>query len=130
MPPSPVAGATLWRLWPPPVAPGGRRWTTANVSEGGIREAQAKIVLTLAGPDAPVEAERVEGVFSYYGLTANYMNGLPPVRQISGTGRFDENQMVLETNSGALLRATRVPRAIIRIAISSPSTPSPWTRCP
>ncbi|MGE0724008.1 MAG: AsmA-like C-terminal domain-containing protein [Alphaproteobacteria bacterium] len=110
-----VPTEVLWRLWPPPVAPGGRRWTTANVSDGGVREAQAKLTATLESPDAPIQVERLEGVFSFQGLTANYMTGLPPVRQIAGTARFDEQQMVLETTSGSLLRATRVPRATIRI---------------
>ncbi|MGE0718785.1 MAG: AsmA-like C-terminal domain-containing protein [Alphaproteobacteria bacterium] len=110
-----VSTATLGRIWPRAVVPNGRRWVIANITDGGIRDAQLKLDMTLPTPGAEPRVDRLEGVFSYAGLTVNYMNGLPPVRQVAGTARFDDQQMVLETAGGVLLRQTRVGRGTIRL---------------
>ncbi|MCC7273504.1 MAG: hypothetical protein IT561_12615 [Alphaproteobacteria bacterium] len=105
----------LGRLWPRAIVTNGRRWVVANITEGGVRDAQIKVDLSLATPSAEPRVEKLDGLFSFTGLTVNYLPGLPPVRQVAGTGRFDDQQLVLETTGGTLLRTTRVNRSVVRI---------------
>lgn len=87
--------ATLWRLWPAALVPGGRRWVVANIADGGVRDAQIRFAATLP-PEGEPRVERLDGIFSYQGLTVTYMPGLPPVRQVGGQARFDDQQLTLD----------------------------------
>lgn len=106
--------ATLWRLWPAALVPGGRRWVVANIADGGVRDAQIRFAATLP-PEGEPRVERLDGIFSYQGLTVTYMPGLPPVRQVGGQARFDDQQLTLDLAGGALLRQTRVERSTVRV---------------
>ncbi|WP_374443945.1 DUF3971 domain-containing protein [Stella sp.] len=110
-----VPTPTLWRLWPATIVPNGRRWVSTNIADGRVRDAQIKVEAVLPGGGGEPRVEKLDGVFSYEGLTVTYLNGLPPVRQAHGTARFDDQQMVLDVAGGVLGRQTRVDRSTVRI---------------
>ncbi|BBK38174.1 hypothetical protein STAQ_32520 [Allostella sp. ATCC 35155] len=107
--------AMLWRLWPEGMVPGGRRWVTANIADGRVRDAQIKVAAAIPPEGGEPRVERLDGVFAYEGLTVTYLAGLPPARQAHGTARFDDQQMVLDIAGGSLGRQTRVERSTVRI---------------
>lgn len=107
--------ATLGRLWPAMLVPGGRRWVTTNIVDGGVRDAQIRVAFTLPPDGGEPQVGKLDGAFSYHGLTVTYLPGLPPVRQVHGTARFDDQQMVLDVAGGTLLRSTRVERSVVRL---------------
>ncbi|BBK33362.1 hypothetical protein STHU_39960 [Allostella humosa] len=106
---------TLWQLWPQSLVPGGRRWVVANIADGRVRDAQIRVAATLPAGGGEARVDKLDGVFSYEGLTVTYMPGLPSVRQVHGVARFDDQQLVLDVAGGTLLRQTRVDRTTVRV---------------
>lgn len=93
----------LKKIWPPLAAPGARRWTVENVSDGVITEADVKIDLTSQAlwdglNDRPIANELIDVTFSYTGATVHYFGELPSIRDASGTAhlRGDEFELMLE----------------------------------
>jgi hypothetical protein len=78
--------ADLKTLWPKPVSPNARAWVTGQMRTGLLPQGTIKAALA---PDAIVDNvipnEGLEIVFDYTGLTADYLDGLPPL--VDGRGR-------------------------------------------
>jgi hypothetical protein len=91
----------LSAYWPAGVAKGGRRWVLANVSDGVVPEARAIVEAEFGGGKEPT-FKNVRGAFLYGGLTVKYLKGLPPVREVTGSGIFTEDRIDFRVASAKL----------------------------
>jgi uncharacterized protein YhdP len=95
--------AAILRYWPQALGAEARNWISKNVSGGMAEEGQ--IDLALAVPrDDPRNAviERAEGSFRASGLTVTYLEGLPPLQDVSGEGRLVGNILTMTVGAGRI----------------------------
>jgi len=96
-----MPAARMAEFWPPAFSPGGRTWATTNVTTGVLD--RAVVEFSLKGPlDAPNRAavEHIEATLAYHDMLVTYIPGMFPVRDVSGTARFDGKVLRFETRSG------------------------------
>ena len=89
-------------IWPRAFSPGGRRWTLANIHDGILDEASAKLALDIDPVAHTAGVLSATGTLRYHDLTVGYFEGLPPVRKVNGTASFAGNHMEFTPTSGAL----------------------------
>ena len=80
----------LDRFWPLIAVPDVRKWITANITTGEIREIEVQAELAL--PVAPAGSLRVDGLdgtFAYRDLEVAYLRPMTPVTEVTGQGRFN-----------------------------------------
>jgi hypothetical protein len=99
-----VPVARFASLWPAAMSPGGRRWTLANVHGGVLDEGALQLALDLDPSAHTMALRNATGTLRYHGLTINYLDGLPPVRQVDGTAKFADDQLVFTPTAGTLKR--------------------------
>jgi Protein of unknown function/AsmA-like C-terminal region len=87
--------------WPAGVAESSRRWVLANISEGILPETRATVEAAFGDGEEP-SFSNVRGAFLYGGLTVHYLKGLPPVREVTGSGTFTEDRIDFSVASGKL----------------------------
>ena len=75
----------LSAYWPAGFAEGGRKWVLANVREGDVPELRTSLEAEFGGGREP-SFSNVRGAFLYGGLSISYMKGLPPLREVTGSG--------------------------------------------
>jgi hypothetical protein len=98
-----VPAARLGALWPAALSPGGRRWTLANVQDGMLEEASVQLALDL-DPAAPAASvTKAAGALRYRDVTVRYLNGLEPVRKVSGRAVFEGRRLEFAPTGGTLL---------------------------
>ena len=102
-----ITTETLLRYWPAAFAHNARDWISHNISGGLAHEGEAELGLTVPRDD-PTHAvlEHAAGTFRASGLTVNYLDGLPPLQEVAGEGKFAENKLVLTVNSGHIGKLT------------------------
>jgi hypothetical protein len=110
-----VEVARFAALWPLSMSPGGRRWTLANVHDGVLDQGTVQLALAVDPSDRTVAVRSATGSLRYHGLTINYLDGLPPVRQVAGTAKFSDDQLVFTPTAGTLKRL-QVTGGSLRIA--------------
>jgi Protein of unknown function/AsmA-like C-terminal region len=89
--------------WPPGVAVDARNWVVENVTGGRADKATAALKVTV--PEGDFSAAKVDsftGTLAYRDLVVHYLNPLPPVREIAGTGWFDSDSLHFNVASGRL----------------------------
>ncbi len=108
--------AQLHRYWPPDVAGNARDWILEHITEGTARTARvvSHIRLPLGG-DEPPDVDEVAARLVYDGLSVTYLDTLPPVTEVSGTGGFHGDRFALTVDHGRQLDLT-VHEADILIA--------------
>lgn len=96
--------AQLDRYWPPQVGGNAREWILENITDGTVRTARviSHIRLPLGG-DEPPDIDEVAARLVYDGLSVTYLDTLPPVTEVSGTGGFHGDRFVLRVDHGRLL---------------------------
>jgi hypothetical protein len=91
----------LAEFWLPSMAPGGRRWTLANISGGRLDS--AKLTVSASGdfqnPD-DLKVAKTIAELRYSDLTVNYLSPLPPVKGVSGTAQFDGSTFRFNIDGG------------------------------
>lgn len=94
----------LKRLWPKGAAAGARDWVTANLQQGKIGRADAKLALNLAGGEGGIpesaEVTALDGGFEFSGVTIYYLKPLPPIRSLSGRAKLTRDALVIEGAEG------------------------------
>ena len=97
----PITTDTLLHYWPAAFAHNARNWISHNITGGQAHQGEADLALTVPRDD-PTHAvlEHAEGTFRASGLTVNYVDGLPPLQDVAGEGKFAENKLVLNVNAG------------------------------
>ncbi|HXP97590.1 MAG TPA: DUF3971 domain-containing protein, partial [Telmatospirillum sp.] len=89
-------------LWPPEVAPNPRSWILANLSDGRVRVATAKLAAhRLAGQGfEALTIDHLGGELSLEGVTVQYLYPMPVVRNVSGSATFDADAFTIDVKSG------------------------------
>ncbi len=95
---------TLEKYWPSDLAKNPREWVTENLSKGDIVEGKlyykGQVSSGVAG--LRVEPQDIRGTLLYEGLTVKYMDGMPPVENVSGIAQFKNDRFDLNLNNGVL----------------------------
>lgn len=93
----------LSRYWPDGINDPARAWIVANISQGIVQRADLDLLLNVDGGnwDAP-EVGAVSAGLVYDGLQVRYLEGMPPVTDVSGTGAFDGTDFTLDVTGGRL----------------------------
>lgn len=82
--------ADIGHYWPKGASPKARAWIVQNIVAGMVEQAQADIVLTVAGGAfAAAKVERLSGTLRYQECQVHYLRPLPPVDGVSGSGSFN-----------------------------------------
>jgi hypothetical protein len=95
----------LKRLWPPELAPNPRGWIVANLSQGRVRVATAKVSAHVpAGrPIDDLVIDDIGGEVVPEGVTVNYLAPMTPVRNASAVATYDANAFVLDIRGGEVM---------------------------
>lgn len=89
--------------WPPAAGVHARNWVTGNLSRGIVRRAEAHLRAHAPADDvAGLTVADLEGSITFDGVTVNYLDGMPPVTDVSGTARFDRGSFTITTEGGRL----------------------------
>ena len=87
-------------LWPPALAPGGRRWVLANVHGGVLDEASVRLDLAVDPVARSAEAVSAHGTMRYHDLAISYFHPLTPLRKVSGTAALDDKRLLFTPTGG------------------------------
>lgn len=111
--------------WPRGLGGGARDWITANISRGMVRRADLDVLLRIEDGDwnAPRIAA-VRGRLDYDDLWVRYLEGMPPVTAVAGTGTYDGTDLSLDIETGRL-RDVVVRDGTIRIYDVGQPPPEP-----
>ena len=92
---------TLLRYWPTVFGHNARDWISHNINGGHAEQGEANLALTVPRHD-PTHAvlDHAEASFRASGLTVTYLNGLPPLQDVAGEGKFADNKLVLTVGAG------------------------------
>ena len=103
-----VPTARFDALWPRGVSPGGRKWAAANLSEGMLDEMAVRLAVTFDPAAQSADFFGAHGTMRYHDLTVDYLNGLPPVKKVSGTAALNDRRLDFAITGGAVksLKAT------------------------
>src|SRR5207237_6532236 len=104
----------LDRLWPHAFSPGGRRWTLANVHDGVIDEASAKLALDIDPVGHTARIRSATGSLRCRDLTIGYFEPLPPVRKVTRTDTVAGNHLAFTPSSGVLQGLSVTGGAMLR----------------
>ncbi len=113
----------LANLWPKAFSPGGRRWTLANIADGVLDEAAMHLALDLDPVAHSANVLSAHGELRFHDLTITYLDGLPPVRKVAGTGAFAGDHLDF-TPTGGTLRGLTVTGGSLRL--TELGTPTEW----
>ncbi|MBV8651660.1 MAG: AsmA-like C-terminal domain-containing protein [Alphaproteobacteria bacterium] len=93
----------LGLFWPDALAHNARTWITTNIRDGIVDDAHLTTRFRLNPADPHGAAlDEFGGTLKMRGLTVDYHNPLPPVRNVDGTATFDHTRMTLLPTSGTL----------------------------
>ncbi len=96
----------LGRYWPQTIAAGGRDWVLANASSGVMNRLTASVKLPeerlLPGGFNSIKPGEIMVDYEFADATMNYLNGLPKVTGVEGTGHTDGLTMTVTMRDGML----------------------------
>ncbi|MBI3507206.1 MAG: hypothetical protein HY059_20415, partial [Proteobacteria bacterium] len=98
-----VTTADVKRLWPVAVSPDTRRWIVDNLSGGRVPAAQAEVALHAGDADwSKIVIDKARLDFSVEGIAVNYIDGLPPVRNVAANATLDAKRIEIKARGGAV----------------------------
>ena len=97
-----VPASRLPALWPRGVSPGGRKWVTANVSDGVLDEMGAQLAVKFDPAALSADFSNAHATMRYHDLTVDYFSGLPPAKKISGTAVLSDRRLDFAIAGGVL----------------------------
>ena len=90
--------------WPPSLNLEARAWTAAHIADGFVDEATLEIeALSPLERPADLQLDSVRARFAYSDLTVRYLDGLPPVVGVTGTGSYDGDAVRFAVERGDVL---------------------------
>ena len=99
--------------WPPSLNLEARAWTAAHIADGFVDEATLEIeALSPLERPADLQLDSVRARFAYTDLTVRYLDGLPPVVGVTGTGSYDGDAVRFAVERGDVLDLTLNEAAI------------------
>lgn len=90
--------SALGRYWPKGIAKGARRWLSANLNQGDVRDVDARLVASF--PPAGARIERVDVTLGLDRATVHYLKPLPPVTHAKGTVTIDRDRVQIAVEEG------------------------------
>ncbi len=109
-----VPVARLGELWPLAFSRGGRKWVLDNIHDGVLDEASVQLGLDLDPVAHTADVLNARGSLRYHDLTINYFDGLPLVRQVSGSASFAGHHLDF-TPTGGMLKGLRLTGGSLQI---------------
>lgn len=106
-----VAVDSLASYWPQPVSTNAREWILANLSKGRVKQAEATVEATWAGPGSEPEISSLTAGLDVEGLQVQYFGKLPPVTGVNGRLVYDNahGRLTVQTNGGQIAGTKVVP---------------------
>ena len=101
-------------LWPAGVSPGGRKWVSANLSEGMLDELAVQLGVKFDPATRATDFSDPRGTMRYHDLTVDYFNPLSPVKKVSGTATLSGRSLDFAV-SGGLLKSLKVTSGTVSI---------------
>ena len=92
--------ASLVQLWPANMAPGARRWIGHHLRSGLVRHADVRVALdgddlVAASQGGAMSDDAIDVSMALEGVTANYLEPLPPLRNAAGSAFISGDRFVL-----------------------------------
>lgn len=106
--------ARFGELWPISLSPGGRRWILANIHSGVLDEATLQAALYLDPSAHSGNVRNAQGSMRYHDLTISYFNGLPMVRNVSGSASFAGDRLDF-TPAGGHVKGLKVTGGTVQL---------------
>jgi hypothetical protein len=98
-----VPANRLAKLWPPGVGTNARKWITRNIDDGVVDVATLSVTGTTSLDDIEnVDLREAVGEIDLRGATIHYLRPMPPVQNVSGKGRFDGVDLLIDISEGAI----------------------------
>ncbi|MBI1211606.1 MAG: hypothetical protein GC190_09100 [Alphaproteobacteria bacterium] len=99
-----LAVADLKRLWPQGMAEGARSWISENVHEGMLNDGKVTVDIPPGTEfvDGKIPDEMLNLTFNMSGTRATYLNGLPDITKVSGSGILLGDTFTATIGSGAI----------------------------
>ena len=93
----------LKKFWPPDAASGARDWMTANMRDGVYRDTTASLTarIQIDGKNAGnVTVDSINGHMNISGVTIDYLNPMPPLKNVVATGTFSDGRFDFAAQGG------------------------------
>jgi hypothetical protein len=115
-----VPTARLNALWPQGVAKGGRRWATANLSDGMLDDVSMRLAVNIDPTTFAPEFSGAHGTMQFHDLTINYFNGLPPARKVGGTATLADRRLDFAMTGGEVKALKTTGGSIVITDLGAP----------
>ncbi len=100
-------------IWPKTAIPEAREWIVANVSKGSLTAGEATLRGRVDMNDyANSSVDSGEGKLAISGSTARYVEGMPPVENVSADAVFDLRHMDINVASGNVGKVKILPSVV------------------
>jgi uncharacterized protein YhdP len=94
----------LPRYWPPGLNREARAWVAEHIADGRVDHATLELEAeSPADRPAALEPRALRARFGYSGLTVRYLDGLPPVAGVGGTGSYDGEAVRFAVEEGEVV---------------------------
>ena len=101
-----VPASRFAELWPLGVAKGGKKWSTANLSDGVLDEVAMQLAVAVDPASLAAVFSGAHGTMRFHDMTVDYFHDLPPARKVSGTAALADRRLDF-TFTGGQLRALK-----------------------
>ena len=91
-----IPANNLKNFWPPGLTSGTRAWVTTNMRDGTYRDITASLTARIPtdGKDAGnVVVDSINGQMNLSGVTIDYLNPMPPLKNAFATATFNDNRV-------------------------------------
>jgi hypothetical protein len=98
-----VAVKDLATYWPVPASEPTRAWILENIKEGVVSEARLRVAMhtdDLEGGQFGIDA--LNGTMAIRGASVNFLDGMPPIRNVDSTAAFTRDRFLFTFTSGDL----------------------------
>jgi hypothetical protein len=100
-------------LWPKPIVTHAHDWIAENLSKGSFEHGEASFKGALSWNDlSNIDPMDGKGKITAAGVTVRYMNGMPPIENVSATANFDLKQMTVDITGGGIGDLKLLPFAL------------------
>lgn len=106
--------SSLGAYWPAIAARSGRSWVLANVTGGTVQDARLGFSLHVPADGGGTALESLSGQFRVNGTSVRYMEGMPPVRDVSATAVVSPSRMIFTLRKGSAA-GLRVEAGTVRL---------------
>ncbi|CAN0508132.1 unnamed protein product, partial [Laminaria digitata] len=93
----------LKKYWPPGAASGAYDWVTANMRDGTYSDVTASLTARIPteGEEAgKINVDSINGRMNIADLTIDYLNPMPPLKNVVATGTFSDNRFDFAVQGG------------------------------